>query len=117
MRNTITKTIQFTTVAAGIGAAMTLGAGAASALTVTPIPGGTTIELNAAETAALANAHIAGPVLNPLYPNLRSVDNGLSFGDSVQISADRGAAAHRGSGADVYGPLHYPNTVRLYHYE
>ncbi|MDH6284642.1 hypothetical protein [Prescottella agglutinans] len=110
-------TLKIAAAAAGACAALTLGAGTASAFTVQPIEGGTKIEVNHGEAVALSQVRIAGPLLNPVYPHVRYT-SGLRTGDSAQVSIDRGAAfGNGGAGAAIYGPLHAPDLVRFYHYE
>jgi len=107
--------VKIAAAAAGACAAMAIGAGTASAFTVQPFEGGTTIEVNQAEAAALSQARIAGPLLNPVYPHI-AYTSGLRTGDAAQISIDRAAARNGGAGADIYGPLHAPEFVQFYHY-
>ncbi len=103
---------------AGACAALTLGAGVASALTVQPIAGGTKVEINHGEAVALSQVRVVGPLLNPVFPNLVSVSgSGLRAGDAAQVSIDRAARGNGGAGVDIYGPLHNPDLVSYYHYK
>ncbi|NKS56166.1 hypothetical protein GS504_00865 [Rhodococcus hoagii] len=111
-------TLKIAATAAGACAALALGAGTASAITVQPVPGGTQIELNHGETVALANAHIAAPVVDALMPvRLQHEGENLSFGAGVQRRLDLAARTPGAwAGATVFGPLHAPHQVDLYHH-
>ncbi len=112
--------VKIAAAAAGACAAMALGAGTASAFAAKPVPGGTSFEVNHAEAVALSQVHVAGPLLNPLYPQMTKVyygTPGIRAGDAFQQSIDLAAAAgDRSVGMTIYGPIHSPDYLRFYHF-
>ncbi|GBF17595.1 hypothetical protein Br6_05002 [Rhodococcus sp. Br-6] len=114
---TMKTTLKIAATAAAACAALTLGAGTASAFTVQPIAGGTQIDINHGEAVALSQVRIAGPVLNLVYPHLMYA-GGLRTGDAAQVSIDLAAVpGNGGAAARIYGPLHKPDLVNFGHYE
>lgn len=94
-KTAVRKNIKIAAVLAGVGAVMTIGAGTASALAVTPIPGCTEIALAAGETVAVANAHVLAPVLDAALPDFTwtpAGGAGTPFG-RPSIGRPRGSAA------------------------
>lgn len=112
--------VKFAAAAAGACAALVLGAGTAAAFTVQPFEGGTRFEVNHAEAVALSQVRVAGPLLNPLYPQMTKVyygTPGLRAGDAFQQSIDLAAAeGNRSAGMTIYGPIHNPDYLRFYHF-
>lgn len=106
-------TLKALTVTASVAAALAIGAGTASALTVAPIAGGTKIEVNSGEAAALAPLQ-AGWALDRIWPDFYD-DDGLSLGDDAQRYLRNAASSPTGvAGIDVYGPLHDPEMIDVY---